>query len=145
MIEVSEGSEANDVDIALGRALQTFTATGRVVDGERGLPVPNVRFGVQRIVGQRVEFVNTLAVSNVQGDFVIEGLIPGKYGINMFQNQNQSNELRAETLNFDIIDQDISGVVVKLVKGATVSGVVVVETEDKSCSRNCPNFSCGPS
>lgn len=132
VIEVSEGSEATDVDISLGRALQTYAATGRVIDGERGLPVPNVRFSVQRIVGQRVEFVNALAVSNVQGDFIIEGLIPGKYGISMFQNQNQSNELRAETLNFEIIDQDISGVVVKLVKGATVTGVVVVETEDKS-------------
>ncbi len=132
VIEVTEGSEATDVDITLGRALQTFTATGRVIDGERGLPVPNVRFGVQRIVGQRLEYVNALAVSNVQGDFIIEGLIPGKYGINMYPNQNQSNELRAETLNFEITDQDISGVVVKLVKGASVSGVVVVESEDKA-------------
>ncbi len=140
VIEVSEGSEANDVDITLGRALQTFMATGRVIDGERGLPVPNVRFNVQRIVGQRLEFVNTLAVSNVQGDFIIEGLIPGKYGINMFPNQNQSNELRAETLNFEITDQDISGVVVKLVKGATVSGVVVIETEDKAVLAKLPEL-----
>lgn len=132
VIEVSEGSEATDVDITLGRALQTFTATGRVIDGERGQPVPNIRFSVQRIVGQRVEFVNALTVSNVQGDFIIEGLIPGKYGINMYPNQNQSNELRAETLNFEVFDQDISGVVIKLVKGASVMGVVVIETEDKS-------------
>ncbi|HEU4934506.1 MAG TPA: carboxypeptidase-like regulatory domain-containing protein [Pyrinomonadaceae bacterium] len=132
VIEVSEGSEANDVDISLGRALQTFAATGRVIDGERGLPMPNVRFNVQRIVGPRVEYVNALAVSNVQGDFIIEGLIPGKYGINLLPNQNQSNELRAETLNFEIIDQDVSGVVVKLVKGASVTGVVLVETEDKA-------------
>ncbi|HEV8428317.1 MAG TPA: hypothetical protein VGQ41_10495 [Pyrinomonadaceae bacterium] len=132
VIEVSEGSEATDVDITLGRALQMFTATGRVIDGEKGLPVPNVRFSVLRTVGQRVEYVNTLTVSNVQGDFIIEGLIPGKYGINMFPNQNQSNELRAETLNFEIIDQDISGVVIKLVKGASVTGVVVVESEDKA-------------
>ena len=132
VIEVSEGSEATDVDITLGRALQTFTATGRVVDGEKGLPVPNVRFGVQRILGQRVEYVNTFGVSNVQGDFVLEGLLPGKYGINLYPNQIQTSELRAETLNFEIFDQDISGVVVKLVKGATVSGVVVIESEDKA-------------
>src|SRR6185503_522579 len=35
VIEVSEGSETADVDITLGRALQTFTATGRVIDGEK--------------------------------------------------------------------------------------------------------------
>src|SRR5262249_1588739 len=132
VIEVSEGSEATDVDITLGRAPQTFAATGRVVDGEKGLPVPNIRFGVQRIVGQRVEYVNSFAVSNVQGDFILEGLIPGKYGINLYPNQIQTNELRAETLNFEIIDSDISGVVVKLVKGASVSGVVVIESEDKA-------------
>ena len=54
VIEVSEGSEAANVDIVLGRALQTFSVTGRVVDGEKGLPVPNLRFGVQRVVGARV-------------------------------------------------------------------------------------------
>lgn len=132
VIEVSEGSEATEVDITLGRALQTFAASGRVIDGERGLPVPNIRFGVHRIVAQRLEFMGALAVSNVQGEFIIEGLIPGKYGINVYPNQNQNNELRAEALNFEVIDQDVSGVVVKLVKGASVSGVVVVESEDKT-------------
>lgn len=132
VIEVSEGSEAADVDIALGRALQTFSANGRVIDGEKGQPAPNIRFGIQRLVGQRVEYVSTVAASNVQGNFVIEGLIPGKYGINMLPTPNQGNELRAEALNFEIIDNDISGVVVKLVRGASVSGVVVVESDDKA-------------
>lgn len=130
VVEVSEGSETKDVDITLGRALQTFSATGRVIEGEKGLPVPNVRFGLQRMVGQRTEFVNTLVMSNIQGDFVIEGLLPGAYLIN--QLQNQPNEFRADTLNFEIIDQDISGVVVKLVKGASLTGVVVIESEDKA-------------
>ena len=132
VIEVSEGSEATDVDITLGRALQTFAASGRVIDGERGLPAPNVRFGVQRIIGQRFEYVNTVITSNVQGEFIIEGLLPGRYAINLYPTQNQSNEMRAEALNFEIIDQDINGVVVKLIKGASVSGVVVIESEDKA-------------
>jgi protocatechuate 3,4-dioxygenase beta subunit len=132
LIEVSEGSEATDVDITLGRALQTFTVAGRVIDGEKGLPVPSLRFSVQRIVAQRVEYVNATGVSNVQGDFILEGLIPGKYGIVMLPNQNQSNEMRAETLHFEIIDQDISGLIIKLVKGASVSGVVILETENKA-------------
>ncbi|HXR99717.1 MAG TPA: carboxypeptidase regulatory-like domain-containing protein [Pyrinomonadaceae bacterium] len=138
VIDVSEGSETADVDITLGRALQTFTATGRVVDGEKGLPIPNIRFSVQRLVGQRVEFVNSQIVSNVQGDFVIEGLLPGRYGITMLQ--NQSNEMRAEALNFDIVDQDISGVVVKLAKGASLSGVVVIESEDKAVLAKLSEF-----
>jgi protocatechuate 3,4-dioxygenase beta subunit len=132
VIEVSEGSEATDVDITLGRALQTFAASGRVIDSDRGLAAPNIRFGVQRIIGQRFEYVNTVLTSNVQGEFIIEGLLPGRYGINLYPTQNQSNEMRAEALNFEIIDQDINGVVVKLIKGASVSGVVVIESEDKA-------------
>jgi 5-hydroxyisourate hydrolase-like protein (transthyretin family) len=130
IIEVTEGSETANVDIALARPLQTFTVSGRVVDGEKGLPAPGLRFGIQRNVDQRFEFMNTLATSNTQGEFILEGLIPGKYSIFLLPNQN--NETRAEPLTFDVIDQDVSGVVVRLTKGASVSGVVAFESDDKT-------------
>lgn len=130
IIEVSEGSEANNVDIKLGAVMQTYSVSGRLVDSEKGLPVPNVRFGIQRIVGQRPEFTNSSMVSNTQGEFFAEGLIPGKYGIYLFQ--NISTEMRADAFSFEIIDQDVTGVVIKLSKGASVSGVVVLESEDKA-------------
>jgi len=130
VIEVAEGTEATNVDIALGRALQIFSIAGRVVEGEKGLPAPNIRLGLQRNLGQRAEFVSTFATSNAQGDFIAEGLVPGKYSIYLFP--NQSNGLRVETLTFDIIDQDLSGLTVKLVQGASVSGVVVLDSENKA-------------
>ena len=129
IIEVSEGSEAKDVDIKLGAVMQTFSVSGRLID-EKGLPVPNVRFGLQRIVGQRPEFTGSSMVSTAQGEFFAEGLIPGKYGIYLFQ--NISTDMRADAISFDIIDQDVTGVIIKLTKGANVSGVVVLESEDKA-------------
>lgn len=129
-IDVGEGTEANNIDIALGRALQTFAIAGRLVDGEKGLPVPDIRLGVQRHIGTRFEFVSTIVNSNAQGDFVMEGLIPGKYGIFLFP--NQSSGMRVEAVTFDIIDQDLSGLTVKLIKGGSLSGVVTIETEDKA-------------
>jgi len=129
IIEVTEGSEAKDIDIKLGAAIETFSVSGRLID-EKGAPVPNVRFGLQRIVGQRPEFTGSSLISNSQGEFITEGLIPGKYGIFLFQ--NLSTDMRAETVTFDIIDQDVTGVVIKFTKGASVSGVVVLETEDKA-------------
>src|SRR5215207_7883962 len=129
-IEVGEGTEATNIDITLGRALQTFAVTGRVVDGERGLPLSGIRLGVQRTSGQRFDLVSTFGNSNAQGDFVVEGLIPGKYGFYLFPNQNSG--MRLESVTFDVVDQDVSGITVKLVKGASVSGVVTVETEDKA-------------
>ena len=130
IIEVSEGSEANNVDIKLGSALQTFSVSGRVMDVEKGLPVPNINFGLQRLTGQRGEFMPTPLTSNSQGDFFAEGLIAGKYQIMFFQ--DLTADLRAESVTFEIIDQDLSDVVIKLSKGASVSGVVVVETENKT-------------
>ena len=135
VIEVSEGSETSNVDITLGRAQTTFTASGRVIDTEKNVPVPNLRLGVQRVAaGQRVEMVPTLASTNSQGDFIIEGLIPGTYSVYLFQMQSQPQvpDMRAEQTSFDILDQDVSGITVRLTRGATVSGVVVLESEDKT-------------
>lgn len=131
VIEVSEGSEATNIDITLGRPVETFTATGRVVDGEKGQPVPNIRFGLQRLIGseERAEFINAFMNTNVRGDFVVEGLIPGKYGVFVMPEQN--SEIRAESTTFDIIDGDVSGITIRLIKGAAISGVVVLETDDK--------------
>ena len=137
VIEVGEGTEATNIDIALGRALQTFTASGRVVD-DKGSPVPNIRLGLQRNAGQRFEFVNTFPSTNNRGDFVVEGLIPSKYGI--FLVPNQSGGMRVETVTFDVIDQDISGLILKLVPGASVSGVVVVEGDNKAAIAKFPEL-----
>jgi protocatechuate 3,4-dioxygenase beta subunit len=133
IVEVSEGSEATNVDITLGRPLQTYSVSGRVID-EKGLPVSNLRFGFQRTAGERVEFVNIPATPNAAGEFVVEGLIPGEYGVFVYPNQN--SEMRAENLSFDIVDQDVSNLTIRLTKGASLSGVVVLESEDKTASEN---------
>ena len=138
VIEVGEGTEATNVDIALGRSLQSFAVAGRMVEGEKGLPVPNIRFGLQRNQGQRLEFVSTSAITNTNGDFVVEGLIPGKYSIYLFPNQNSG--LRVESGTFDVIDQDLTGLTFKLIQGASVSGVVVLESENKSALANFSNI-----
>ena len=129
LVDVREGSEAANIDIALGTPVQTFSVTGKVVDADKGLPVPNVRFGLQRQSGDRFEYIESTGVSNTQGDFTIEGLVPGKYGMMLFGNADQ--ELRAETMMFDIVDADVSGLTLRLKKGSSVSGVVVLEPEDK--------------
>ena len=129
VIEVGEGTEAKDVDITLGRSLQTYAVAGRLVD-EKGLPVPNIRLGLQRSTAQRTEYVNALLTTNSQGDFVAEGLIPGKYGVYLFPNQGSG--MRVDSTTFDIIDQDLSGLTFKLTQGASLSGVVVFETDNKT-------------
>jgi hypothetical protein len=129
LLEVSEGSEATNIDITLGRPFETFSARGRVINAEKGEPVANVRFGLQRVVGDQYEFIPQVVMSNALGEFRAEGLIPGKYSVLMMSDTN--SDLRAENTYFDIIDADVTGVTVRVVKGASISGIVVLETEDK--------------
>lgn len=131
IIEVTEGSETNDVDISLGAALETFSASGRLVDSEKGLPIPNIQFSLQRLAGQRAEFTNQPVMSNSQGEFVAEGLVPGRYQVFLFQETSRT-DLRVEPLTFEVVDQDVSDIIIKIAKGASLSGVVVIETEDKT-------------
>jgi len=137
VIDVGEGTEATDIDITLGRALQTFTVAGRVVDSE-GLPAPNVRLGFQRKLGERSEPASLIVVTDAKGEFVKEGLVSGKYGVAVYPTDNSG--MRPEPLTFDVIDQDVSEITVKLYQGASVSGVVVLETPSPAAVARFPEL-----
>lgn len=130
VIEVSEGSESANVDITLGRVIQTFSASAVAIDKDKGFPIVNMRFGVQRVVGQRIENVSSSATSNSRGELVLEGLIPGKYTIQLFPIPGQ--ELRADPTTFEITDHDVNGLTVRVGRGASVSGVVVLQNYEKA-------------
>jgi protocatechuate 3,4-dioxygenase beta subunit len=130
IVEISEGGEVNNVDITVGKTVQTFRASGQVID-ENGQPVPNLRFGLQRQFGQRMEYSNNSAAANSRGEFVADGLVPGKYAVFLFSNQN-NNGLRVESFSFDVVDHDVTGLTVKLTKGVSISGFVILENADKA-------------
>lgn len=138
IIEVREGSEATNVDITMGPAIQTFSVSGRVIDAENGSPLPNLQFGFQRRSGERFEFSNLIGQSNSQGNFMVEGFQPGKYGIMMFGNPNA--EMRVEQITFDVIDSDVTGVTIRMIRGSSVSGVIVLEPEDKKAFARLSEF-----
>jgi hypothetical protein len=129
IVEVSEGSETNNIDITLGIASQTFSASGQLVD-ENGQPAPNLRFGIQRQIGQRIEYMNSSTMANSRGEFIVEGLVPGRYTGFLLGNPNSN--LRVEPLTFEISDHDVTGLIIKLTKGATIAGTVVLENGDKA-------------
>lgn len=129
-VEIGEGGEAKNVDITLGRAQQTFSISGRVINTDNSSPVPDVRFGLQRLVGDRPEYVSTMIASDLRGEFVAEGLLPGKYGVVQFG--NVATELRIEPMTFDVVDQDVTDLTIRLARGASISGFIVIESEDKA-------------
>lgn len=132
VLELSEGGEATNVDIVLGRSITTYSASGRIVDAETGQPLASVGYGVMHYISPTSRSSNSSgAVSNSRGEFKLENLVPGKYAVQI-RPQPGSN-WRADDMQFEIVDDDVTGLVVQTRKGASLSGVVVLEgTADKS-------------
>jgi Carboxypeptidase regulatory-like domain len=129
VIEVTEGSETKDIDIVTGPAATTFKASGRIVDGETGKPLPNIRYGLAHIYENGSSSSTSGAGSNADGEFKSENLLPGKYMI--FIAPEGNSELRPESVTFDVIDRDVTGLVIKAVRGGSVAGVVVWEGSEE--------------
>lgn len=129
VVEVGEGTEATNVDITVGQSIQGFTASGTIVDGETSVPLPNIRFGVQRFLDGNnppfSPFSGINASSNSRGEFRLENITPGKYAVFVVPQLN--SEIRVEPVRFEIVDQDVTGLMLKTSKGAVLTGAVVVE------------------
>lgn len=132
IVEVSAGNEASGIDITLGRSLPTFSASGIVINGETSQPVSGLRFTLQRQTSENGRSIMPLmSASNSRGEFRIDNIAAGKYSL--FNAPQAGSELRTEALSFEVTDQDVTGLLVKTIKGATVSGVIVIEgTTDKT-------------
>jgi protocatechuate 3,4-dioxygenase beta subunit len=128
VIEVREGSEATNIDIVLGRTVTTYTASGRIVD-EAGQPVANVPYAVTHFASPTsTHSMSTGAVSNARGEFRFDKLAPGKYAAII--RPEESSDLRADQVPFEITDADVTGLALITKKGSSLSGVIVIEGSD---------------
>lgn len=131
VIEVTEGSETTNVDIVMGRPVGTFRIAGRVIDGDTGKPIPNLRFGV----GQRTVYENGSSsssssssianVTNAKGEFQLENLKPGKYTI--YTEVPESSDMISASVTFDVVDRDVTNLLITMRKGGSLSGVVALD------------------
>jgi protocatechuate 3,4-dioxygenase beta subunit len=132
VIEVKEGTEVNNIDIVVGRPPVGFKVAGRIVDGETGKPVTNLLYGIIRTYEGGSEGTSSGSVSDSNGGFKFDNVPPGKYAV--FISTGQQN-LRAEPVPFEVVDRDVTDIVVKTVKGTSISGVVVLEGADAASSK----------
>jgi carboxypeptidase family protein/polysaccharide lyase family 4-like protein len=130
IIEVGEGTEATQIDITVSRAIEGFTVSGQVIDQATSNPISNARIYLTRITV--IDASTTSGIggatdvrSNGSGAFRLDNLSPGKYTISIEPPADAS--LIVEPVNFDLLDADVSGLVIKTSNGASVSGTVVLE------------------
>ena len=134
VISVNEGSESTNVDIVLGRQLIKYTARGRIIDAETSQPLPNAKIGVQLFftlhanAGSGSTSLNNAAESTKDGEFKIENLPPGKYAV--YLDSQPDSDSFSEQVRFEVTDQDVDGLLIKVSKGGTGSGIVVLDGID---------------
>jgi hypothetical protein len=125
IIELTEGSEATNINITVGKTLPSFAVSGRVVDAQAGQPMAGLRFALRRMMQNGVGPMNFSSASNSQGEFRIDSVTPGSYAV-VLANQ-PGTELRADPVPFEVVDKDVSGLVVTASQGQSISGSVFIE------------------
>ena len=130
IIEVKPGGEVKNVDIKLSRT-KGYSVTGRVIDAETDKPLAGVTVGCEVAKTAIPSFKPGETTTNTKGEFRIEGLSPNTYVAYVF-NLGQS-EVYSDRVNFNIADGDVDGIEIKMIRGATISGIAEVEgTRDPS-------------
>jgi len=138
IIEVADGSEAADVDIAVAEVDKTYSINGRVVSAEDGQPVEGIAlaFGPLAPDGRRLKSWRAQGVhSNARGEFHLDGVSAGKYGI--FVNPDQENGVISEIEVCEVRESDVQGVELQVRPGNSINGKVVIEgTSDPAVLAN---------
>ncbi len=132
VIEVKEGSEVTDVDIRLGSPRKTYEASGRLIEAETGQPIPRAQVwanGQDKVDGEERWTRNGRSVSGMtdgQGNFRLTGLTPGRYEV-AHSGPLQDSEYFSDRTAFEVIDGNVEGLEIKAKRGASISGVAVIE------------------
>ena len=127
VVELSQGGEVTGVDIILSRVEKSYSATGRVVDADTGKPVADISYGYAPLMGeQRMFGIRGWGHrSGPKGEITMENLLPGRYAVLI--TPGEGIEFYNDPTTFEVVDADVSGVEMKIHRGASITGTLVVE------------------
>ena len=128
VIELAEGEEETSVDITLGTPKKTYAFNGRVVDVDSNKPVANVNIAYGRLTddGKRIGGYGSDTRSDMNGQFSVEGVKPGRYlAFVVFDDKSESRT--SDAVPFEITDNDLNSMEIKVRKGSSINGVAVLE------------------
>ena len=143
-VAIEAGQELTDVDVRMV-SVETFAASGKVVEADTGKPVAGILLAHAVARGGRNGGQGgpggggpggpgggpggpavTDGVSGNDGEFRIEGLVAGKYTAYMTQDGTAS-KYYSDQAQFEISKSDIDGVEIKLHIASSISGTIVLD------------------
>jgi 5-hydroxyisourate hydrolase-like protein (transthyretin family) len=122
LVEVTAGVESSGIDIRLGHPQQFFSITGRLIDQDTGKPVSGVTINFNGQNDGRTGFATTGAT----GMFKIENCVLGSYEIKIATTGGQTQGYYTDPVVIPVSDADVTDLEINAVRGATVSGSVIV-------------------
>lgn len=129
MVELSAGTVATGIDITLGDTRKAYSASGRVIDANTGRALPNAPLGYGTVhegpSGGSGGSFGTGHNADARGSFRLDGLLPGTFYV--MATPEADSGLYSSVASFQIKDQDITGLEIKLGRGSSISGVLAVE------------------
>ena len=142
-VQVTAASEATGVDIQFSLADKGFLVSGRVVDSEKNTPIANamVAFSkAQKAQTEKQEGAGSVGVpgglttTNDKGEFRFESVAPGSYrfeatSVGALAGAGGS-QFYADAVVFDVQSANVDKLVIKVHRGSSISGVVVLESAD---------------
>lgn len=125
IVEVASGSETTDIDIKISNSESRLEISGRVVD-DTGNAVSNASLEYRFMESNRGWFGSSVRV-NTDGTFRLSGLTPGTYVLIARENSQFNANWYGEPLKLELQSGDLKGVEVKVQRGVSISGSVIVE------------------
>lgn len=142
IIEVKEGKENTNIDITAQRPEKGVRVTGKVIDAITGKPIAGIGVVYGKYTNAEIgaTFFSNLK-TNARGEFQSNGFTTGNYfvmGVND-SNVEAFKDFYSDKTRFEVSNNDVNNLEVKLHKGTTISGTLVIDKLNTPTS--APNLS----
>jgi len=129
ILELNEGAEVSNIDITPGTMAGGFAVSGRVVDADSGEPMPGVYIAYSPIKDGDLQVGGMNFTGNQSdpvGKFRLENVKPGRYAA-YTMGAGQQGTTYSDPASFEMAESDVSGIEIKVHRGATINGSAVIE------------------
>jgi hypothetical protein len=132
VVEVGAGEEVTGIDINVAEPEKTYSIFGRVVNADDGKPVGGAKIRSDLLSPDGNDFDRErflIGHSNSNGAFQLSNAPPGKYFayVAVDPAPDQASNLYSEPVICEVTNSDVHGLEIKLRKGGSIEGVVVIE------------------